>query len=228
MHLLLTRPIELSNISAVQLQRRGHQVSIAPTTEPQSLEHDVIEAQHYIISSQNAVLFGLSKVKDKSVTIFAVGERAAEAAIRDGYMLTQHAETAPELIKIIEAKLKPTDGTIVHLAGAHIAYNISAALTEAGYNAITETIYEAVEQSSPPESFDDFKDGKIDGVIFYSARAGIIFEDWCDAVGCAELLSKTQAIVISKRVADALSNRWADILISKKPSENSLFESAGL
>jgi len=228
-HVLLTRPKTLVEDTAATLEKLGHTVSIMPTSNPIAVEHPLHETPNYIVSSRHGVNFGLSMMSNKDARVFAVGEKAGAAASEAGFAEVVVVSDADALLAVIEKSFSPKNGAITHLCGAHISTNICAALARDGYDATANVVYEAAALPlKDKNTLDAFKNGDVDCVLFYSARAVTIFEGWVKEAGAAAGYKNCIAAVMSRRIAAALSLGWGNVVTTDAPNEKSLFKAAGL
>jgi len=228
-HILLTRPQTLVKDTATKIEALGHTVSIIPTSNPIAVEHPPHETTNYIVSSRHGVNLGLSMVSNKGARVFAVGEKAGAAASEAGFADVVVVSDADALLAVIEKSFSPEDGAITHLCGAHISTNICAALTRDGYDATANVVYEATALPLDDKGMlDAFKNGDVDCVLFYSARAVTIFEGWVKEAGAATGFKHCKAVVMSRRIEAALSPNWIKTAVAEAPNEKSLFKAAGL
>ncbi len=226
MNVLITRPEPQAALTHDKLKASGFHVISEPCQIVRPIESELQAAAAYIITSQNGVEHGLKHIDDKDAVIFAVGDKTAEAAESLGFNVIFSAEgDSQSLIEVVLSRWEPDYGNLLHLSGAEISTDISALLSAIGYKATRTTVYEAVVVEKPSQAtIAAINNKKIDVVLFYSAQAVTIFNQWMNEAGLDDALETMQAIVMSDRIAERLGNQWKSIKIAENKHEDAVIE----
>ncbi len=224
MHVLITRPEPQATHTSNRLKDAGFTVLSEPCQRVNGIEAVLQPAEAYIITSQNAVEYGLKHVADKGAVIFTVGEKTAQAAEALGFEVIFAADgDAESLVEMILSRWMPEQGNLLHLSGTNISTDVSAILSAIGYKTERAVVYEAEKLEKPSKAtLDAIKKQDIDAALFYSARAVTIFNQWIEDAGCLSALNSIEAIVMSQRIADTLGMGWKCIKIADRSEEDAL------
>lgn len=226
MNVLITRPEPQATLTYNKLMSAGFAVISEPCQIVKPIESVLQPAGAYIITSQKGVDHGLKHVADKDAVIFAVGDKTAQAAEDLGFNVIFSADgDSQSLVEVILSRWEPDYGNLLHLSGAEISTDISALLSAIGYSADRTTVYEAVTIENPSKStIAAINNKEIDTVLFYSAQAVTIFNQWMEQAGLEGALETMQAIVMSDRIAQRLGNQWKSIKIAESKHEDALIK----
>lgn len=226
MNVLITRPEPQATLTYNKLVSAGFTVFSEPCQTVNPVESLLQAATAYIITSQNGVEYGLKHIADKDAVIFAVGDKTAEAAEDLGFNVIFSADgDSQSLIEVVLSRWEPDYGNLLHLSGAEISTDISALLSAIGYTANRQVVYEAVAIQTPSKAtIAAINNKEIDGVLFYSAQAVTIFNQWMEQAGLESALEAMQAIVMSDRIAERLGNQWKSIKMAKSKHEDELIK----
>ena len=226
MNVLITRPDPQAALTYNKLMSAGFTVFSEPCQIVKPVESVLQTAEAYIITSQNGVEHGLKHIADKDAVIFAVGDKTAQATEDLGFNIIFSAEgDAQSLIEVILSRWEPDYGKLLHLSGVEISTDISALLSAIGYKAKRQVVYEAVAIQTPSKAtLTAINNKEIDAVLFYSAQAVTIFNQWMDQAGLESALETMQAVVMSDRIAERLGNQWKSIKIAKSKHEDELIK----
>lgn len=226
MNVLLTRPEPQATLTSNKLTDAGFTVFSEPCQMVKAVTSELQPAEGYIITSQNAIEYGLKHIVDKEAVIFTVGEKTAEAAEALGFNVIFAADgDAESLIEVILSRWLPDHGRLLHLSGAEISTDVSGLLSAIGYKAERAVVYTASKLSAPSSTTRDaIKNDEINAVLFYSARAATIFNEWIEQAGLESSLKAIDAIVLSKRIAERLEGAWKCIKIAENKHEDELIK----
>ena len=117
--------------------------------------------------------------------IFAVGPGTAELARALGFArVTEAAGTVHDLVPIIAGQLQPKAGSVIHLAGETLAFDLAVALKDQRIAARKIVVYRA----HPPKTLTIqttqlMGEGALDAVILMSPRTATIFAQLVAAAG---------------------------------------------
>jgi uroporphyrinogen-III synthase len=182
--IVLTRPRNISNITAETLKEKGYKIIIEPLffVKPKNLDHDIFfnkNIQAILISSFNAV-FALKKLKaPKQQLILAIGEKTASQIQNLGYQNILIAKnSALSLLKLSEEKLEKNKGEIIYLSGEIITSDLSTLLTKKGFSAKRIVVYETKPRKSlSKQIIKKFKNNNSFQILAYSKNTVSIFYD---------------------------------------------------
>jgi uroporphyrinogen-III synthase len=218
MRLLITRPERDAHELKHALESQGHEVIVEPLLHIELLPiaaDDLQRVQALIVTSRNGVrALAASKASAaaRELTVYCVGEGTAEEARQSGFQkVTAGAGTAGDLVPLISEKSDKLGGTLVHLAGEHLAFDLTAALSAKGFDARALTAYRAVAAPAfSSELAQAFGEGRIDAVVLMSPRTAAIFAQLVSDGGLSKSVRKVSYICLSDRVADALGDLASD------------------
>jgi len=234
MRVLLTRPIDDSQLVAKMLRDKNITVHVAPLMQIKYLPHPEIEVDRYqavIFTSAYGVRAYHSNHFDKNKHFYVVGQRTAKIAQNlDLNKITSTNSDVKKLSEKIITELNPKDGPLLYLSGVHVAGNLTETLQRAGFNIDRESAYEAImETHFANETKKLIKSGSFDYIPFYSPRSAIIFERLIESSALQNTLSSVTALCLSHNVEKELDKtRWKQILVAKKPTQEDLFNLMGL
>lgn len=219
MHVLITRPHD----DAVVLQDKLRALNITSTLAPtltltfedlSNLNFD--SAQAIVVTSRN----GLRSIEHsglvenlRSKPVYTVGSATADYANAAGFGDVRTGPgTAKGLCQQIAKECDPEQGTIVHVAGAHLAFDLKAALGRLGFSVREITAYHARLASSLPEpAVAALKTNKVNSVILMSARSAQSFADLVKQHKLTQVTSQLHYFCLSSAVKDSLSQALPDI-----------------
>jgi uroporphyrinogen-III synthase len=181
MHLLLTRP-DTGEPDAlhVALADAGHRITSAPllTVTPTGAKPSLDGAKGLIVTSRNA-LKAVAPFSEGALALplYAVGPGTAALAGSLGFHnVIEGAGTGRELAALIAATVDPAAGTLVHLAGDTLAYDLKGALEAKEFTVRTEVVYRSAPASAfAPEVADTLRWGSLDGVVLMSPRTARVY-----------------------------------------------------
>jgi uroporphyrinogen-III synthase len=230
MHILVTRPETEAARTTRQLVAMGHRVTIAPlldiVTETPPLDTGGVQA--LVLTSRNAVHALSQHPQKQSLTalpVFAVGKSTAAAAREAGFMVTIEGTAAgAELAALIAARCDRQAGTLLHISGEAIAFDLAEALAPSGFSLRRAIVYRSTPAAQLPANVDNgLRDGKFDAVLLMSPRTS---QAWCALAKAAGLDTHAQSLMhlcLSPGVASALQPLDpVRIEIAVKPNEEQM------
>lgn len=181
MRLLVTRPMPMAAETAEKLRALGHEPLPAPMLDivarpTGDLPAGVFDA--IILTSRNAleVLAQSEHLAPYRLTpLLVVGARSARRAADLGLLRPVHiADDVAGLMTAIAGHYH--DKRLLYLRGADITQDIASILRREGVRIEEHIAYEALARTvMAPAMLQALNRGKIDGVLFYSARTAEIF-----------------------------------------------------
>jgi len=235
MHVLITRPHD----DGVALQAKLHALNIQSTLAPtltlqfEDLSHlDLTNVQACVATSRN----GLKSVEHNALvdkmasrTLYTVGPATADYAKSLGLANVRTGPgTAKGLANQIVKECDPKRGTILHIAGAHLAFDLKAALEACDFNVREETAYRAEPTKRFPEpALQALSANNVNAVILMSARSATCFASLIAHHNLVEVTSRLQYFCLSASVKDSLLSALPDVhqdglLVAHRPNTEEL------
>jgi uroporphyrinogen-III synthase len=230
MRLLVTRPLPDARRQADALAALGHTVLLAPLLAiefARDVNLPLAGAQALIVTSRNALrALSTHPQRDRAISLplVAVGDATAREAESLGFSaVTAGAGTAESLVDLIHGRFAPASGSLVHLAGETLAFDLKAALEARGFTVSRPVLYRAVAADTLPDPvIAALAAGSLDGVILMSPRTATLF---------VALLRKHEALTEARRlrcyclapaVAAAAAPLKALIRVARAPREEDI------
>lgn len=227
---LITRPIDDAVPLTASLKARSVEALVEPMMTIRSTEEplpDLDGVQGLLFTSANGVRGFMTRTDRRDFTAYAVGEATGEAARRAGFAEVEVAGgDVVTLAALVIAQCKPDAGKLIHVAGTHVAGNLSEQLTRAGFVVERAVLYDALSAHSfYPATVQALKRGDIEAVMLFSPRTAEIFMTLIDESGAEQSLSAMAAICLSQAVADRLpEGRFRKIIVAVKPDQNAMLD----
>jgi uroporphyrinogen-III synthase len=227
---LITRPIDDAVPLTASLKARSVEALVEPMMTIRSTEEplpDLDGVQGLLFTSANGVRGFLTRTDRRDFTAYAVGEATGEAARRAGFTKVEVAGgDVVTLAALVIAQCKPDAGKLIHVAGTHVAGNLSEQLTTAGFVVERAVLYDALSAHSfYPATIQALKRGEVEAVMLFSPRTAEIFMTLIDDSGAEQSLSAMAAICLSQAVADRLPEaRFRTIIVAAKPDQNAMLD----
>ena len=207
---LVTRPTADAAETAKAIEALGHKAIVAPFIDIDMDHADSIDlegVQAILFTSANGVraFERCSDVRD--LPAFTVGDASAGAARAVGFKQVFSASGAvDDLARLVAGRLVPGRGALLHVAGSHVAGDLSGALAGAGFDVRRLPIYRSRPVPTLPlEAADALAGDHLTGVLFFSPRTAGVFARLVDEAGLTGRLSRLFALCLSPAVARRLS-----------------------
>lgn len=228
--MLVTRPRLDAERTASKLAALGHRTLIDSVIEIEALPFDASaeNISAIVFTSANAVRTASGSEKLKTIPVFAVGTRTAEAAREASFRNVGVA--AGDVNALGEWMLTelPSGARVLHFAGEDMAGDLAGRLARSGIKVETRITYRARASARlKPETVDAFRAGRIDAVLHYSERSAAAFVRLADAVGIADDIRRTRHLCLSAAVATPLKLFGVHPEIAATPEEAAIFEILG-
>lgn len=233
MRLLVTRSIEDAEPLAAALRRRGYEAVLEPLmsiTDVDTPDQDMGGAQALLITSANGIRAFARWNSRRDIAVFAVGDASARAARDLGFAEVRSAAgDVDALAALVGDELDPGRGALVHIAGSHVAGDLSGLLEAAGFDAQRRVLYQATAaEKLSPVTVDELKAGTLDGVLLFSPRTARLFVKLAAAAGLEEACRPLVAYCLSQAVADnAKALPWRHVQVAAEPTQRSLLDTIG-
>jgi uroporphyrinogen-III synthase len=224
----VTRPRENSEALAAALAARGIQAVVEPLMqvhyrEPVAL--DLTGVQAVLCTSANGVRALAQASKERGMLLLAVGDATAMRARSEGFTAVESAAgDVTDLARLAEARLRPQNGAVLHVAGSVVAGNLVEALSERGFQVERRILYKAQPAVSLSQAtVGALHSGSIDFALFFSPRTAAIFAKLAAAGGVAGCCATITALSISRAADAPLADlRWLDRRVAERPNQSAL------
>lgn len=236
MKALVTRPREDAEELAAALAARG----IEPVLEPLLTIRFVDDganvlaplldgAQAVLFTSANGVRAFAAASPRRDLPAFAVGEATAKTARDAGFAAVDSAGgDVADLAALVQQRLKPADGALVHAAAGDVAGDLAGALAAAGFALRRAVLYEAVaaERLSGATAA-LLAHGEVALALFFSPRTAQLFVRLATDAGVASACRDVAAVVLSPAVAGRLEPlAWRAVHVAEIPTLAALLAAA--
>jgi uroporphyrinogen-III synthase len=220
MRIVVTRPLPDAERTAAALRKLGHEALVTPLMSVEPVAADLSgDWRGVIVTSANAPAVAHGSLK--TLPLFAVGDRSAEAARAAGFTdVTSASGDARDLVDLI-AECKPAS-PLLYLAGEDRAADLAGELARHGILVGLRVVYRAVPAPFPPALVVALKVGAVDAVLHYSARSAQNYVVGGAAAGAAALMPRH--LCLSDAVAAPLRAAGARVTVARQPDEAGLFE----
>jgi uroporphyrinogen-III synthase len=224
--LLLTRPEPDAQRTAAVLREQGHDVVIAPVLRIVPAADAEIGTGPWaaiLITSANAaraVAAHARVAQLRTLSVFAVGRRSAEAMAAAGFADVTSADgNVSDLAQLVAARLQPA-AHLLYLAGEDRSGDLAGDLRAGGFAVETAVIYRAIAATGLPTAAADALASGIDGVLHFSRRSAEAYVDAARAAGMVTDALKPIHFCLSAQVAKPLAQAGAaHIRVAERPNE---------
>lgn len=230
MRVLVTRPQEDAAKLVAALAARGIGALCAPLLEVHYIagnDLDLGGVQGLLFTSANGVRAFARRSPERTLPALCVGDATASEARTAGFAdVTSAQGDVEDLARLVQDRLDPSRGALLHAAAGQLAGDLGGALTAAGFTYRREALYETLPaRTLPPAALGALADGKLDGVLLYSPRTAKAFAQLVAAAGLASKLAAVSAYCLSAAVAGEIhSLPWKRVEIAARPEQDALLE----
>lgn len=236
MAILVTRPQPDNARTAQALCDRGFEVLAAPMLRFERLPGAVAperDTAAVIVTSSSALraLAG-QQLADTllQLPLFAVGERTAEAARDIGFRQVvsaggDAAALRDLLMATVEARALTPGCTLLYLAGADLARDLSRELSAAGFHVVTQTVYRMAAVAALPDDVTAaLAAGTVEAVLHYSRRSARAFFRAAGQDGVEIAALAIPHYCLSNAIAAIAHEAGASqVIAAASPDEDALF-----
>ena len=215
---------------AGRLTAAGHDACIAPVLTIRvhaDAPLDLDGVGTVIFTSANGVRAFAARCSRRDLRALAVACGTAKAARAAGFAAPiDGGGTVDRLGATIIDRLRPADGTLLHVRGQHAAGDLPGLLRRAGFDVRTAVLYtaEAV-RTLEPAAAEALRAGAVTGVLFFSPRTARLFDIIVRDTGLVAALRSTVAVCLSPNVAAQLdSSRWGRIEVAQTATTASMMD----
>ena len=233
MRLLVTRPREDAEPLAAALGERGIEAVLEPLmsiTDVDAPDLDPDGAQALLITSANGIRAFARCTSRRDIAVYAVGDASARAAGELGFAEVRSAAgDVDALAALVREEVDPGAGALLHIAGSHVAGDLSGLLEGAGFDVLRQVLYQATAaEKLSPEIVDELKSGTLDGVLLFSPRAAGLFVKLAAAASLEQACRPLVAFCLSQAVADnAEALPWRRVQVASEPNQQALLDALG-
>ena len=228
MHVLFTRPIDDTKDLILKFQSLGHIVSSIPVISIKKKEYSKIDFSSFkgiIFTSSNAIKFLDTKLLDKNIKCFCVGNATELLAKEKGFQNIFSAEgNVNNLKEIILQNFKSSEGKLLYISGETITFELDKFLISEGLKVERVINY----YSDPIEKFDeilidDLKNNVPDIVYIYSQNSAISFKNLIKNYNLQNHWMNTNLMCISEKTSSVLNDiKWKKIFLFNPGEEEYL------
>jgi uroporphyrinogen-III synthase len=221
MRIVVTRPQADGKRTATVLEALGHEVLVAPLMRIEPVAVALAGTwSAIVITSANAPQAAAPELK--SLPVFAVGPRTAEAARQAGFAVVSAANgNTKDLVRLIAARSAGAKAPLLYLAGEDRAGDLVAELATQGIRAQMKIVYRAVAEPFPTVLAAALDAGDVDVVLHFSRRSAELFIQGAKASGVAGPAEDVRHLCLSAQVAEPLAGA-SRIAIAPRPEETAL------
>ena len=222
MRVVVTRPQADGERTAATLEALGHEVLVAPLMRIDPVAANLAGTWSAIVITSANALQAAPDTADKTLPVFAVGDRSAEAARRAGFAKVSSANgDIKDLIRLVAARTVGARAPLLYLAGEERAGDLVAQLAACGIDAEMKIVYRAVVEAFPPVLAAALESGDVDAVLHLSRRSAELFVEGARASGVAGPAEDVRHLCLSSQVAEPLIGA-SRIAVAARPEEAAL------
>jgi len=240
LQILLTRPYEQSQLSAVLLRALGHEVHIHPLMQVAWLDGAVDALQTYAQKHSIAAWMVTSKHGLDVLSEAVMPEQRATArvyvpsSVSGDYArllgwnnVREGQGDALSMVAQLRADLPDAscvEGHIVYVRGEDVRHDVCGLLADDGYRAHEITAYAAQSVLEfSPEMTALWRDDVLHVVMLYSPRSALLLEDGLRAAGLLAHAARVHVVALSTAVAHTLDREcWAGIHAAPSPTQDAM------
>jgi uroporphyrinogen-III synthase len=176
-----------------------------------------------VITSANA-LQAVPATADgvKTLPVFAVGDRSAEAARQAGFAEVSSANgDIKDLVRLVAARAVGAKAPLLYLAGEDRSGDLVPQLAAHGIDAEMKVVYRIAAEVFPPVLAAALESGDVDAVLHFSRRSAELFVEGARSSGVAGPAEDVRHLCLSSQVAEPLAGA-SRIAIAARPDEAAL------
>lgn len=229
MRVLVTRPQPDADKTAGLLHDRGHTPLVAPLIEIMMDDPvgplETCDVQAFLVTSANGVRALAAATDSRNIKVLAVGAASAETARHAGFGDVESADGDVEtLAALVQARLVPANGRLIHIAGSVSAGDLGGSLAKAGFSVEKRALYRAeTAKVLPPALEAALRENALDAALFFSPRTARTLVNLTGSAGLDTNLRNIRAFCLSRAVAEALGvTRFSDVHVSYAPIQSDL------
>ena len=224
MRVVVTRPQADSERTAAALEVLGHEVLVAPLMRVELVAIDLAGTWSAIVITSANALPAIPATADgvKTLPVFAVGDRSAEAARRAGFAEVSSANgDIKDLVRLVAARAAGAKAPLLYLAGEDRSGDLVAQLAAHGIDVEMKIVYRIVAEVFPPVLAAALESGDVDAVLHFSRRSAELFVEGARSSGVAGPAEDVRHLCLSSQVAEPLAGA-SRIAVAARPEEAAL------
>jgi uroporphyrinogen-III synthase len=224
MRVVVTRPQADGQRTAAALEALGHEVLVAPLMRIEPVAVDLAGTWSAIVITSANALQAVPATADsvKTLPVFAVGDRSAEAARRAGFVEVSSANgDIKDLVRLVAARAVGAKAKLLYLAGEERTGDLVAQLAAHGIDAEMKVVYRIVAEVFPPVLAAALESGDVDAVLHFSRRSAELFVEGARASGVAGPAEDVRHLCLSAQVAEPLAGA-SRVTVAARPEEAAL------
>ena len=228
MHVLFTRPLEDSKELILKFRSLGHKVSHMPVISIEKIDHQKTDFSEYkaiIFTSANALKFLDTKLIDKKIICFCVGDSTEKKVFSLGFQNVITAENNVRNLKeLILQNFNSSSGKILYVSGEIISSDLDKELSSHGYNIKRLINYRSKPNYQINEAFiEKLKLNIPDIVYIYSQNSALSFLKILDNYNLNDFWMNTNLMCIGEKSSSVLNKiKWKKIFIFSPGEEEFL------
>lgn len=227
-NILITRPERQARIYADELESRGFLPLIEPALliEPTGkIWPELGEFQVILITSVNGLLALAQATDRRDFPLYVVGPNTFNAAKEHGFeQVLTGSGTAKALAALVVDSCSPQDGPILYVRGEDVAFDMKAALRDAGFSVDEYVSYKAVPITAlSARCKTALKSKEIEAITFFSVRSAEAFIQCVEAARLKPFLKGIKALCISQSVLEYVrSKSGAKTYVAETPDRDGI------
>jgi uroporphyrinogen-III synthase len=157
--------------------------------------------------------------------LFAVGPATAALGRALGFPnVIEGPGTGRELAGVIADQIDASAGSLLHLAGETLAFDLEGALATQGVKVRTETVYRTEPASAfAPGIGDSFREGSFDGVVLMSPRTAKVYATLVGDAGLGTAARRMVHFCLSDAVGRELTSLGAiRVAVARSPNSQEM------
>jgi len=209
-------------------------VLIAPLLHIETLADAEIDAGPWaaiLITSANAAPAVAANPRRSALValpVFAAGERSARAMRAAGFADVSAADGGVDDLARLVAERMPAGASLLYLAGADVASDLTGDLRHRGLLVHTVVLYRAVVAAKLPQAAADALADGMGGVLHFSRRSAEAYVNTARAAGVIEAALGPIQFCLSGRIAEPLRRAGAgNVRVAQRPTEAALLDLIG-
>src|SRR6185312_5007825 len=224
MRVVVTRPQTDSERTAAALEALGHEVLVAPLMRIEPVAVDLAGTWSAIVITSANALQAVPATADgvKTLPVFAVGDRSAEAARQAGFAEVSSANgDIKDLVRLVAAHAVHAKAPLLYLAGKDRSGDLVPQLAAHGIDAEMKVVYRIAAEVFPPVLAAALESGDVDAVLHFSRRSAELFVEGARSSGVAGPAEDVRHLCLSAQVAEPLAGA-SRIAVAVRPEEVAL------
>lgn len=230
MRIVLTRPQEDSERTAVALRAKSHDVLIAPLLRVEPVDAKLRTNWGGVVITSAHAAAALAQLPAREALIklplYAVGKRTADAAREVGFTdIIVAGGDVRDLLRTIVARRADEKGPLLYLAGEDRSGDLIGDLSVRGIAAEMAVIYRAAAAPFSAALIEALKAGEVDAVLHFSRRSAESYLAGARTAGIAEPALAVRHYCLSAQIAEPFQAAGAArVFVAKRPDEASIIE----